>query len=73
MLQPRQPAMWHPLSFSVIAMQGVCGKKELELLGATGVSAAGSTTFFVAGGGTSDACATTLCDAAKCSISCTYA
>ena len=43
MLQPRQPAMWHPLSFAVVAMQGVCGKKELELLGATSMAAAGGT------------------------------
>jgi hypothetical protein len=54
MLQPRQPAMWHPLNFAVVAMQGVCGKKELELLGATSMAAAGGTTFFAAGGGTSD-------------------
>jgi hypothetical protein len=52
MLQPRQPAMWQPLSFAVIAMQGVCGKKELELLGATSMAAVGGTTFFAAGGGT---------------------
>jgi hypothetical protein len=51
MLQPRWPAMWHPFYMAVTAMQGACGKKELELQGATSVAAAGATKFLTAGGG----------------------
>jgi hypothetical protein len=56
MLQPRQPAMWHPFNFVVVAMQTACAKKELELQGATsaGVGTAGGTSFFSSGGGASD-------------------
>jgi hypothetical protein len=54
MLQPRQPALWHPFTSALIAMLGACGKKELELQGTTSVGAAGGTAFFAAGGGARD-------------------
>ena len=51
MLQPRQPGLWHPFLYAVVAMTGACGKKERELQGVTSVSAAGATAFIAAGGG----------------------
>ena len=54
-LQPRQPALWQPYTMVAVAMQGMCAKKELQLVGATSVVVAGgATSFFAAGGGASD-------------------
>ena len=58
MLQPRQPALWHPFNYAVVAMQGACAKKELQLQGATSVVAGGASSFFAAGGDASDSDAT---------------
>jgi hypothetical protein len=58
MLQPRQPALWHPFNYVVAAMQGACAKKELQLQGATSVVAGGASSFFAAGGDASDSDAT---------------
>ena len=54
MLQPRQPALYQPFLMAMGTLQGACAKKELELQGATSVSAAGGTSFLAAGGGASD-------------------
>jgi hypothetical protein len=54
MLQPRYPALWQPFIMVAQTMQGQCGKKELELQGATSVAARGGTTFFAAQGAAGD-------------------
>jgi hypothetical protein len=49
MLQPRQPAVWYVFYMAASAMRGACGKKELELQGATNVAARGGLAFLAAG------------------------
>jgi hypothetical protein len=49
MLQPRQPAVWQVFYMAASAMRVACGKKELELQGATSVATTGGVAFLAAG------------------------
>ena len=49
MLQPRQPSVWHLFHMAATAMRAACGKKELELQGATNVAARGGASWILSG------------------------
>jgi hypothetical protein len=49
MLQPRQPSVWHLFYMAATAMRAACGKKELELQGATNVAARGGASWILSG------------------------